>query len=399
VAGLVTESSIVNPDAKLSDAGVNVVIDHVTEINRESKEIFVESGKSFKYDKLILGLGSRPVIPPIPGKDLDGVFKLRALRDAEAIRKFIEEKSPGKITMIGAGFISLEIAVLLKQSNPDYEITIVEFLEHPLTTMLDEEFCTRVEKCLRDKGCTLKMGEKVVEIQGDKSVSSVKLESGEIVDSDMVFMNVGAAPNLELPSDMGLDLGKFGIEINEYLETSDPDVLAAGDCVNNRSLVTGKPDPGALRGPAVLMGRLAAKRLAGYAIPFPGILNVSACNLIDLNVAATGLTEKQAQKEGFETVSATVDSRSKHGMIPGAKPWSLKLVFDKEKRILIGGQILSADIAPIKEIDAISALILGRKTVEELTVFATAGNPDISSEPSLEPITVAAEQCLQKLTR
>ena len=399
MAGLVTENAIVNPDAKLTDAGVNVVIDHVTEINREAKKVFVASGKSFEYDKLILGLGSRPIMPPIPGKDLDGVFMLRALRDAEAIRKFIKVRSPGKITMIGAGFISLEIAVLLKQSNPDYEITIVELLEHPLAAMLDEELCVRVEKCLRDMGCTLKMGEKVVEIQGDKSVSSVKLESGEIVDSDMVFMNVGAAPNLELPNGMGLDIGKFGVEINEYLETSDPDVLAAGDCVNNRSFVTGKPDPGALRGPAVLMGRLAAKRLAGYAIPFPGILNVSACNLIDLNVAATGLTEKQARKEGFETVSATVDSKSKHAMIPGAKPWSLKLVFDKEKRILIGGQILSADMAPIKEIDAISALIMGRKTVEELTVFATAGNPDISSEPSLEPITIAAEQCLQKLSR
>ncbi len=92
-----------------------------------------------------------------------------------------------------------------------------------------------------------------------------------------------------------------------------------------------------------------------------------------------------------------MDFQSKHAMIPGAKPWSLKLVFDKGKRILIGGQILSVDRVPIKEIDAISALIMGRKTVEELTVFATAGNPDISSEPSLEPITVAAEQCLQKL--
>ncbi|HSM73197.1 MAG TPA: FAD-dependent oxidoreductase, partial [Desulfobacterales bacterium] len=279
------------------------------------------------------------------------------------------------------------------------EITIVELLQHPLATMLDPELCQRVEKYLVEKGFQLKMGQKVVGIQGNGRVSSVKLESGEEIAADMVFMNVGAAPNLELAREMGLEIGRFGVKVNAFLETSDPDILAAGDCADNKHFVTGTSNPGALRGPAVIMGRLAAKRLAGYEIPFPGLLNASACNLIDWNVAATGLTEAQAQREGIETVSATVDSRSKHGMIPGMTPWTLKLVFDRNQRTLIGGQILSRDIAPTKEIDAVSALILGRKTVEDVTVFVTAGNPDISSEPSLEPLTIAAEQCLQKMGR
>jgi NADPH-dependent 2,4-dienoyl-CoA reductase/sulfur reductase-like enzyme len=213
----------------------------------------------------------------------------------------------------------------------------------------------------------------------------------------MVFMNVGSTPNLDLARGMGLALGPCGIKINDLLETSDPNVLAAGDCADFKHFVTGRSNPGSLRGPAVLTGRLAAKRLAGYQIPFPGLLNASACNLVDWNVAATGLTESQAREEGIETVSAVVESRSRHGMIPGVKPWTLKLVFDKASRTLIGGQILSQDVAPTKEIDAISALILGRKTVEEITVFAAAGNPDISCEPSLEPISIAGEQCLQKM--
>lgn len=399
MAGLVTGESIVNPDAKLADAGVKVVVDRVNRVDRQAKKVFVAGGAEYAYDKLILSTGSSPILPPLPGRDLEGVFMLRSLQHAEDICQFLSTHALRKLTFVGAGFISLEVAVLLKQANPDYEITIVELLEHPLATMLDAELCQRVEKYLTEKGFQLQMGKKVVGIQGNGRVSSVTLESGEEIAADMVFMNVGAAPNLELAREMGLEIGRFGVKVNEFLETSDPDILAAGDCADNKHFVTGTSNPGALRGPAVIMGRLAAKRLAGYEIPFPGLLNAAACNLIDWNVAATGLTEAQAQREGIETVSATVDSRSKHGMIPGMTPWTLKLVFDRNRRTLIGGQILSREIAPVKEIDAVSALILGRKTVEDITVFVTAGNPDISSEPSLEPLTIAAEQCLQKMGR
>ena len=119
--------------------------------------------------------------------------------------------------------------------------------------------------------------------------------------------------------------------------------------------------------------------------------------IFDKYIAATGFTDEQAQKEGFETVSTTVDSRSKHGMIPGVKPWTIKLVFDKKTQRLIGGQIISDSDAAVKEIDTVNALILGEKIIPELTTLMCAGNPDCSSEPSLEPITIAAEQALQKL--
>jgi NADH oxidase (H2O2-forming) len=398
VAGLVTGESIVNPDAKLIGAGVNTIIDRVAKLDRARKIAKLSSGEELAYNKLVLGTGSSPVIPPIAGVDLDGVFTLRSLRHAVAMRQFMSERKPRKLAFIGAGFVSLEIAILLKEANPEYGITIIELLEYPLPTMLDGELGNRVGDFLKEKGLHLIMGARTTEIIGrDGGVSGVRLESGDIIDSEMVFMNVGARPNIDLAKDAGLNIGRCGIEVNRFLETSDPDILAAGDCVNNKHFITDRPDPGALRGPAVIMGRLAAKRLAGYEIPFPGILNASACSLIDLNVAATGFNEQQAKDEGFKTVSATVDSRSKHGMIPNVKPWTLKLVFDSDSRKLLGGQILSNDVTPVKEIDAISALILGGKTVEDLTVFMAAGNPDCSSEPSLEPIAIAGEQALQKL--
>ncbi|MFH1688339.1 MAG: FAD-dependent oxidoreductase [bacterium] len=382
----------------LTNAGVHTIVDRVTAIDPTDRHVTLTNGEVLPYDKLVLGTGSSPIVLPVPGNDLEGVFIVRSLRHAEAIRGFLTTKRPKKLALIGAGFISLETAVLLRQADADCEITIFELLDYPLCTMLDQELGDRVAEFLRSRSIELRMGVSLAEILGrNGAVVGVRLSSGEVVKADMVLMNVGAKPNVDLARKAGMDIGQYGVKINEYLETSDPDILAAGDCADNKHFITGRPNPGALRGPAVIMGRLVAKRLAGYDIPFPGILNASVCSLIDLNVAATGFTERQARDEGFFTVSATVDSRSKHGMIPDSKPWTLKLVFDRDSRRLIGGQIVSHDMPPVKEIDTVSALILGGKTAEDLTVFMAAGNPDCSSEPSLEPIAIAGEQALQKL--
>lgn len=398
MAGLVTGESIVNPDTKLTDVGINTLINRVSKIDPGSKTVTLADGDTLAYDKLVLGLGSTPIMPPITGRDLDGVFVLRSLDDAEAIRRFLTDKKPRKLAFVGAGFTSLELAVLLKHTDRDREVTIIEVLDQPLPTMLDHELGGRVAECLTRKGIELRLKSRVEEILGHNgAVSAVKLDSGEVIEAQMLFMNAGAKPNVGLAEEAGLAMGEYGIKINEFLETSDPDILAAGDCADTKHFITGKPSPGALRGPAVIGGRMAAKRLAGYDMAFPGILNSCACSLVDLNIGATGFNEDQAKAEGFDPVSATVDSRTKHGMIPGAKPWTLKLVFDRDSRRLIGGQIVSEDIAPVKVIDTVAALILGRKTVEDITLFMAAGNPDCSSEPSMEPIAIAGEQVLQKL--
>ncbi len=398
VAGLATPESIVNPDEKLEKAGVRVVLGKATGIDAAAKKLTLQDGQQLAYDKLVLGTGSSPFVPPLPGVDLDGVFIMRCLRHAEAIRAFLAERKPKRLVFIGAGFISLEVAVLLQDADPSYAITIVELLDHPLPLMLDTEMAAPIVQILEQRGCKLEMGRKASRILGqDGHVTGVELDSGVTVDADMVFLNVGARPEFDLAHTADLEKGEYGLKVNDYLETSNPDILAGGDIVDKRHIVTGQVTPGQLRGPAVIMGRLIAKRLAGLDVPFPGVLNASACSLIDRHVAATGLTEQAAAAAGMETLSATVDTRSKHGMIPGCADWTLKLVFDRATEKLIGGQIVSCDIAPVKEIDAISALILGGRTAPELTTFLAAGNPDCSSEPSLEPITIAGEQALQKL--
>jgi len=401
VAGLVTPESIVNPDSMFANNNINLIIDKAEHIDARAKEVALSDGRKISYDKLILSTGASPLVPKIEGHDLTGVFTMRSLSDAERIKSHLDEAKPRKLIFIGSGFISLEVASLLAVTHRDtYDITVIELLNSPLPLMIDSELGSEIANYFEEKGIKMLMGRKVEKFLGrEGAVSGVELDGGDRIDTDMVFMNVGVRPNVELARETGLKMGDYGIRVNKYLETSDADILAGGDCIEKDHFITGQPFPSMLRGPAVIQGRLAAKRLAGFQIEFPGILNNSVCKLFDKCVASTGLTVGQAQKLGFDTVSATVTSRSKHGMIPEAKPWTLKLVFDNKTQKLIGGQVISDAEAPAKEIDNINALILGGKSISDLTTLMCAGNPDLSSEPSLEPIAIAAEQALQKLRK
>ena len=401
MAGLATVDSITNPDKMFENAGIKSIIARATHVDTEKKMIELSDGSSIGYDKIVLGTGASPVIPVLDGIDLEGVFTLRNASDAERIKGFLKDKKAKKIVFIGAGFINLETASLLSTARANYyNVTVVELLGHPLPLMLDAEMAVKIQKYLVENGFNMMMGHKVTKIISSNGyVAGVEVETGEKIDADIVILSVGTKPNLELANDMNLELGGFGVKVNKYLETSNPDILAGGDCVEKNHFITKRPIFSQLRGPAVIQGRLAAKRLAGYEIEFPGVLNNSGAKLFEKSIAATGFTEELAQKEGFETVSVMVDSRSKHGMISGVKPWTLKVVFDKETQRLIGGQIISDSEGPVKEIDTINALIMGEKTISDLTTLMCAGNPDLSSEPSLEPITLAAEQALQKLRK
>ena len=383
----------------LTDQHITVLHNEVTAIDRAAKTVTLADGRKLPYTKLYLATGSSSFVPPIEGRDLQGVMTLRGLPDAERIREHLAAGKTRNIVFIGAGFISMEAATLLAEQHAGaYTITIVELMDRPLPLMLDGDMSAVVRAYLEEKGLRFRTGEKVERIVGmDGRVTGVQLASGETLDADMVFLNVGVRPNTQLAVDAGLEMAKFGIRVNTFQETSDPDILAGGDCVEKCNFLTKKPAPGQLRGPAVVQGRLAAKRLAGYDIEFPGVLDAGGCKMFDLTITATGFTEENAAREGFATVSAVVDSRSKHAMIPGGKPWKLKLVFDRASERLIGGQIVSHTVTMAREIDAVTAFILGGKTVRDLTTFTSACNPDISSEPSAEPITIAAEQALQKL--
>jgi NADH oxidase (H2O2-forming) len=197
----------------------------------------------------------------------------------------------------------MEIASLLADGNSDFDISIIELMDRPLPLMLDKDMADVVQSYLEEKGLKILTGKKVEKLIGTEvKVRGVQLESGETVDADMVFLNVGVRPNIELAEQIGLEMGGFGIKVNEFQETSDPDILAGGDCVEKFNFITKKPTPGQLRGPAVVQGRLAAKRLAGYDISFPGVLDAGGCKMFDMTITATGFTETNGAAEGLYKV-------------------------------------------------------------------------------------------------
>jgi NADPH-dependent 2,4-dienoyl-CoA reductase/sulfur reductase-like enzyme len=398
VAGLATVDSITNPDGMFEKAGIELYVDKAVDVDMAARTVTLAGGKQLAFTKLVMGTGSSPFVPPIPGVDSKGVFTLRDADDAVAIADFLKERRAKKLVFIGAGFISLELGSLLLTQDAGLDITIVEIMDHPLPLMVDADSGATIAQYLTEKGLRFQMGKKVVGIEEENGVvRGVTLDGGERLDADMVLLSAGTRPNLELAQKIGLEIGRFGVQVNEFLETSAPGVYAGGDVAEIRNFITGKPSPSLLRGLAVIQGRLIAKRMAGFAIPFPGTLNNSVVRLFDKYIGAVGFTERDAAANGFAPVAVTVGSRSRHGMIPGVKPWTLKLVFDRQSQKLLGGQIISDSEAPVKEIDTINALILGGKTAADLTTVICAGNPDCSSEPSLEPISLAGEQALQKM--
>jgi NADPH-dependent 2,4-dienoyl-CoA reductase/sulfur reductase-like enzyme len=203
---------------------------------------------------------------------------------------------------------------------------------------------------------------------------------------------VGTVPRSELAEKAGLEMGKKGLKVNAYLQTSDSDIYAAGDLIEYPSFITGKPILGQLRPNAVIGGRIIAKNILGHSIEFPPLINSFATKYFDKSIAGTGLTEQQATEEGMDVVGVSQSSASKHSMMRDKKPYTVKLIFNKENQRIIGGQIVSDSEAPIKSIDALAIAIRSAWTATQLTTLRCAGQPELSPDPGMEPIALAAEK-------
>ena len=382
-------------DSIFTKQGINLVNVRAARIDREQKTVTAADGKDYLYDKLVLATGAKSIVPPIPGTELPGVFTLRTSNGAIDILHWLNTRRVKNAVLIGGGAISIEIAYLAAQHG--IKITLVEMLRHILPNALDPDMSEDVEKYMKEQGIDLHLGEQVKEINGDDKVNNVSLASGEEIATDMVIICAGAEPRSELAREAGLDMGKLGLKVNRYLQTSDPDIYSAGDLIEYPSYITGKPTRGQLRPNAVIGGRIAAKNILGYGIEFPPLINSFATKFFDKSIAGTGITESEAKNAGIDAVSAMQSSASKHSMMRGRKPYSVKLIFDKKDRRLIGSQIVSDSEGPIKHIDAMAIAIRAGWHALELSTLRCAGQPELSPDPGMEPIAIAAENIERKL--
>jgi len=384
-------------DSIFTDLGIHLVNVRAVEIDRSSKRVTTAHGKTYAYDNLVLAMGATPVPLPIPGVDLPGVFRLRTSGDAVSILHWINAKRITRAVLIGAGAIGVEEAYLL--SSQGVELTVVEMRDHVMPVVLDPDMSQQVQKSMREKGVELRLGQRVDAIEGTRSVERVVLSSGEKIDAGMVIASAGARSNVDLAVKAGLETGELGLRVNDFLQTSDESIYAGGDLIEYRHHVTGKAALGQLRPNAVIAGRIIAKNILGHGMPFPPFINAFCTKFFDMSIGGAGLTEEQAAEEGIKTVAAIQAATSQHSMMPGLKPYVLKLIFRKHDHVLIGGQIVSESEVAVRYIDVIAFGIRYGLTAQELSTFRAAGQPELSPDPGKEPIALAAENALQAFQR
>jgi NADPH-dependent 2,4-dienoyl-CoA reductase/sulfur reductase-like enzyme/rhodanese-related sulfurtransferase len=328
----------------------------------------VASGKEMpeRYDKLVLSPGAVSVKPPLPGIDLPGIFHVRTVPDARAIRGWIEGSAKGKrAVVVGGGFIGLEMVENLAHAGLD--VTLIELADQILTP-LDVEMARPVEDLLRRHNVTVALGEGVTRFEQDgEGALRVHTKSGAVHPADLVILALGVRPDTELAKTAGLSLGaRGGIKVDAQMRTSDPDIFAVGDAVEVRDVVTGTDTLLALAGPANRQGRIAADAIAGRPSQFRGVQGTAIIGLFGMTVAWTGASEKALRRLGrddFEKIYLYPNQHARY--YPGAKMISMKLIFAKPDGRILGAQAYGEEGVD-RRIDVIAALIQKQGTVYDL---------------------------------
>jgi NADPH-dependent 2,4-dienoyl-CoA reductase/sulfur reductase-like enzyme/rhodanese-related sulfurtransferase len=341
-----------------------------TSIDRKAKEVEVQSvdtgeTQRLPYDKLVIATGAEPVEPPIPGKDLKNVLRLKRLEDADLFREHLQGACP-RVVIVGGGLIGMEMTEAVSECGSS--VTIVEMLPH-LLPMIDRDMALLAEKHMRQRGVQVVTSARVERFEGDEDgyVKRVVTTNGNF-EAPLALLSIGLRPNVELARNAGLIIGASGgIYVNEYMQTSDPNIYAAGDCAEKSCFVRGTTCFLPLGSVANKEGRVAGSNAVGHVERFPGVAGATALKVFEMNVARAGLSVEQAAQLGIPVVSATAAAPDKPHYYPGAKPIVLKLIAEKATRRLIGIQGIGLGEV-IKRVDvAVTAMTAG------MTVDAVAG--------------------------
>ncbi|MBU8920493.1 MAG: FAD-dependent oxidoreductase [Bacteroidales bacterium] len=423
IEGLLEEKKTLKKDSLVTDAGADLIRNTVTSVDFETKSITFEDSSQIGWDKLVIATGADPFIPPIPGKDLAGVTGFKTANDMSAITGMIDA-GLGRAVVVGAGAIGIELALAIKARG--VEVDLVDMGESILPNLVDREMSEEPCSALAGTGIRLHLQAKVTELkggpmespdnssstEGKQAVAQVILDNGQIIHFDsgddcaedeegrlpgLVVFATGMTPQVSLMKDSGMKIGKDGIIVNEKMETSIPDVFAAGDCVEFTSGITKKPVPGKLATNAVPMARIVAFNLLGRPRAYPGFYNGAATRVGDYYVGGTGLSEKAAADAGIETICGYGEVTTQFPIMPEAKKMKTKLVVEQATRRLIGGQIVSGE--PVTgRLDLLTFAIQKESTVDDLAALSYSAQPYQSFYPAANGIVMAAEDIMRKLS-
>lgn len=386
--------NLIPVETLLAANGIDGLTDEVIKIDRAEHSVYTKEGRRLEYIKLIIATGSNPIIPPIPGHEKNNVFCIK--KDVDYLQRVIEKLSSAKdLCIIGCGFIGVEIAEECRRRNPDMNISIVEMLSHCLQLVYDEEFCLVAEKTLKEEKVNLLLDEKAVRINGEDKVESIELGSGKMLRADMIIMGIGAVANVKLAEEAGLETGPTkAIQVNRYMQTSDDDIFACGDCAEKVSFFDGKPSNMKLASIATMEARMAGANIFSIRRVNMGVIGVYSTVIGGSAFAAAGLTKSQAVAKGYNIVSGEAESVNRHpGCMPGAANLKVRLIFEAGSGVILGGQVTGATSGG-ELINAVSACINKRMTADDIATFQTGTHPALTASPISYQLVNAAENAI-----
>ena len=393
IGGVIEDSrelTLQTPESFLQRFRIEMKVRHeVLAIHPEQKTVTVRNlntGESFEesYDNLLLSPGAKPTQPELPGTGTDRLFTLRTVEDTLRIHEFVKKEKPKSAILAGGGFIGLELAENLHDLG--IQVTIVQRPKQ-LMNPLDSEMAAFIHAKMRSEGIRLMLGHSVEGFAQSEGGVQVLLKGEEPLSADLVILAIGVTPDTVLAREAGLKLGlKGSIVVNDRMETSVPDIYAVGDAVQVRHAVTGSDAVISLAGPANKQGRIAADNICGLDSHYQGSQGSSVIKLFDMTIAATGINEKTAQKEGISYDKIYLSPMNHAGYYPGGTVMSMKILFEKETYRLLGAQIVGYEGVD-KRIDVLATAIHMNMSALQLKDLDLAYAPPYSS--AKDPVNMA----------
>ena len=384
------------PDAVLEKNEIELLLDDVRDVDTEKQVLRTAEGEELTFRRLVIATGGQPVQLPLPGADLENVFSIRkSVPYLENMLSVLEEAED--LVIVGGGFIGVEFADECRK-RWDMNVSVVEMLPYPLQLAFDEEFCSEAQGLLEDRGINVLTEAKVEGFLGDGAVSGVRLDDGTELDADSVIQSVGVRTDAALAENAGLELGPTGgVKVDRALRTSDPHVFACGDCAEKVSFFTGEPSKLRLASIATTEARVAGANLFGITRSYPGAVGVYSTIIGETAFGTAGLTEKAAEEAGYCYVTGHASSVNRHpGKMPGGADLTLKLIFERQTRTLIGGQVMGARSGG-EQINTISACIQQGMRADEIATFQTGTHPALTASPVAYQLVNAAEDAISKM--
>jgi NADPH-dependent 2,4-dienoyl-CoA reductase/sulfur reductase-like enzyme len=353
----------------------------VTDIDREESRIIAD-GKNYSYDKLILALGATPIMPAFPGLDGKNEFVLSTdMADGVALNSAVARSTEAAV--VGGGFIALEIAAALKARGYDKVYLLVR--RGIMRSYLDEEIAEKTKELLKQSGIELVIPAKIENIATKGSTKCITFSDREL-EVDFVFFATGTKPNVELAQKAGLEIGETSaIAVNQYLQTSDPDIYAIGDCMENWDIATGSKRRHQLAANAIRTGYIAGRNAAlGNHLTYQGTVMPFITKVFGYQIGAVGFTEREARERGLDTVSVVVDTPRLRERFNG-KPAHYKLIADAKTKTLVGAQIISEEIVS-GTVDKLAVAIACKMPVIKLVQIDSSYSPHVQEDQIAVPL-------------